>query len=119
MASLRQKDVLISFFLPTIGGQDSEQRHFSLIVRQEGQDYLRQAIMYEYNNKSSNKTRVKVKEMDLAWKSKNGLFSVTLAPAIPICLRSQNRIYKEGLFVPFQCPQHMWREGKETPRVMP
>ena len=75
--------------------------------------------MYEYNNKSSNKTRVKVKEMDLAWKSKNGLFSVTLAPAIPICLRSQNRIYKEGLFIPFQCPQHVWREGKETPTVMP
>ena len=36
MASLRQGDVLISFFPPSPGGQGSEQRHFSLTVRQRG-----------------------------------------------------------------------------------
>ena len=33
MASLRQGDMLISSFLPSTGGQGSEQRHFSLTVR--------------------------------------------------------------------------------------
>ena len=37
MASLRQVgDVLISFFLPSTGGPDSEQRHFN--IQAEGQD---------------------------------------------------------------------------------
>jgi len=36
MASLRLGDVLISSFLPSAGGQGSEQRHFSLTVRQRG-----------------------------------------------------------------------------------
>ena len=36
MASLRLGDMLISSFLPSAGGQGSEQRHFSLTVRQRG-----------------------------------------------------------------------------------
>ena len=36
MASLRQGDVLVSSFLPSMGGQGSEQRHCSLTVRQRG-----------------------------------------------------------------------------------
>lgn len=36
MASLRQGDVLVSSFLLSMGGQGSEQRHFSLTVRQRG-----------------------------------------------------------------------------------
>lgn len=36
VASLRQGDVLVSSFLPSMGGQGSEQRHFSLTVRQRG-----------------------------------------------------------------------------------
>ena len=36
MASLRQGVVLVSSFLPSMGGQGSEQRHFSLTVRQRG-----------------------------------------------------------------------------------
>ena len=44
-----------------------------------GQDSLRQAIMYDYNNKSGQK-RVKVKESDLAWKSHSRLFPVTCIP---------------------------------------
>lgn len=34
MASLRQGDMLISFFLQSTGGQGYEQRHFSLTVKQ-------------------------------------------------------------------------------------
>ena len=36
MASLRQRNVLISFFLQSAGGQGSGQRHFSSLVRQKG-----------------------------------------------------------------------------------
>ena len=54
--------------------------------------------------------------MDLARKSENGLFSVTLVPAS--CLGSQNHIYTEGLSTPFQYPQHMWREDEENPTVI-
>ena len=52
--------MLISSFLPSTGGRGSEQRHFSLTIRQRGQDSLRQAIMYDHNNKSNGK---QVKEM--------------------------------------------------------
>ena len=53
MASFRQENVLISSFRPSTGGQSPEQRHFSLIGK--GQDSLRQAIMYAYNNKTNEK----------------------------------------------------------------
>ena len=43
--------MLISSFLPSTGGQGSEQRHFN--SQAEGQDSLRQTILYDYNNKSS------------------------------------------------------------------
>ena len=36
MASLRRGGVLVFSFLPSMGGQGSEQRHFSLTVRQRG-----------------------------------------------------------------------------------
>ena len=42
--------MFISSFLPSTGGQGSEQRHFN--SQAEGQDSLRQAIMYDHNNKS-------------------------------------------------------------------
>ena len=53
MASFMQENVLISSFLPSTGEQSPEQRHFSLIGM--GQDSLRQAIMYAYNNKNNDK----------------------------------------------------------------
>ena len=53
MGSLRQGYVLVSSFLPCTGGQGSEQRHFN--NQTEGQDSLRQDIMYDYNNKSNEK----------------------------------------------------------------
>ena len=43
-------DMLISSLLPSTGAQGSEQRHF--IVKQRGR-ILRQAVLYNYNNKSS------------------------------------------------------------------
>ena len=36
MASLGQRNVLISFFLQSAGGQGCGQRHFNLMVRQNG-----------------------------------------------------------------------------------
>ena len=42
--------MLISSFLPSTGGQGSEQRHFN--SQAEGQDSLEQDIMYDYNNRS-------------------------------------------------------------------
>ena len=53
MASLRQGDVFVSSFLPSIGRQAPEQRHFN--GQAEGQGPLRQAITYDYNNKSNGK----------------------------------------------------------------
>ena len=55
-------DVFISSFLPSTGGQGSEQRHFN--SQAEGQDSLRQTVLYDYNNKSSEKH---VKETVPAW----------------------------------------------------
>ena len=55
-------DMLISSFLPSTGGQGSEQRHFN--SQAEGQDSLRQSILYDYNNKSSEKH---VKETVPTW----------------------------------------------------
>ena len=46
-------DMLISSFLPSTGGQSSEQRHFN--SQAEGQDSPREAIMYDYNKKSNGK----------------------------------------------------------------
>ena len=43
--------MLVSSFLPSTGGQGSEQRHFN--NQAEGQDSWRQATMYGYNNKSN------------------------------------------------------------------
>ena len=45
--------MFISSFLTSLGGQSSEQRY--LTVRQRGRFSLRQAIMYDYNNKSKGK----------------------------------------------------------------
>ena len=55
MASLGQGDVFISSFLPSTGGQCSEQRRSLFNSQAEGQDSLRQAIMCDYNNKSNRK----------------------------------------------------------------
>ena len=55
-------DVLISSFLPFTSGQGSEQRHFN--NQAEGQDSLRQTILYDYNNKSNEKL---VKETVPRW----------------------------------------------------
>ena len=46
-------DVLISSFLQSTGGQGSEQSHFK--SQAEGQDSLRQLVLYDYNNKSNEK----------------------------------------------------------------
>ena len=48
-------DVLISSFLQSTGGQGSEQSRFK--SQAEGQDSLRQLVLYDYNNKS-NETQV-------------------------------------------------------------
>ena len=45
--------MLISSFLPSAGGQGSEQRHFD--SQAEGQDSLMQALLCDYNNKSNEK----------------------------------------------------------------
>ena len=55
------RGVLISSLLPSTGAQGSEQRHF--IVRQRGR-ILRQAVLYNYNDKSSKK---QVKETVPTW----------------------------------------------------
>ena len=41
-------DVLISSFLQSTGGQGSEQSRFK--SQAEGQDSLRQLVLYDYNN---------------------------------------------------------------------
>ena len=46
-------DVLISSFLQSTGGQGSEQSRFK--SQAEGQDSLRQLVLYDYNNKSNEK----------------------------------------------------------------
>ena len=51
MASLRQGDVSVSS-LPSTGGQSSGQRHL-FNSQAEGQDSLRQTVLYDFNNKSS------------------------------------------------------------------
>ena len=61
-------DVLISSFLPSTGGQGSEQRHFN--SQAEGQDSLGQAAMCDYSNKSN---REQVKDTVPTW-SQNWLF---------------------------------------------
>ena len=73
MASLRHGDVLVSSFLPSAGGQGSEQRHFN--SQAEGQGPLKQAIMYDYNNKSNGK---QVKEAVSTW-SQNQLLPAPTA----------------------------------------
>ena len=66
-------DELISSFLLSTGGQGSEQRHSN--SQAEGQGSLKQAIMYDYNNKSDGK---QVKETVPTW-SQNWL-----SPAAPL-----------------------------------
>ena len=61
-------DVLISSFLPSTGGQGSEQRRLN--SRAEGQDSLGQAAMCDYSNKSN---REQVKDTVPTW-SQNWLF---------------------------------------------
>ena len=76
LANISQKckpqagDVLISSFLPSTGGQVSQQRHFK--SQAEWQDSLRQPIRCDYN-KSKGK---QVKEAVSAW-SQNWLLSAT------------------------------------------
>ena len=60
----RGGDVLVSSFLaPSTGGRGqtvslcAEQRHFN--IQAEGQGSLRQAITYDFNNKSNEKQRLK------------------------------------------------------------
>ena len=55
--------MLISPFLTSTGGQGSEQRHL-FNNQAEGQDSLRQTILYDYNNKSNEK---QVKEIVPPW----------------------------------------------------
>lgn len=52
MASLKQ-GILIASFLASIGRQGPEQKQFN--SQTEGQDFLRQTIMYDYNDKSNEK----------------------------------------------------------------
>ena len=54
--------MLISSFLLSTGRQGSEQRHFN--SQAEGQNSLRQAILYDYNSKSNQK---QVKETVPTW----------------------------------------------------
>ena len=60
MASLRQGGVLISSFLPTAGGQGSEQRLFPLTGR--GAGFSQQAILCDYHNRSGQRNRSRVGE---------------------------------------------------------
>ena len=55
-------NVLISFFLTSTGGQGPELRNFN--GQAEGQDSLKQAFTYDYNNKSNGK---QVKEIIPTW----------------------------------------------------
>ena len=48
-----QAEGCVNFFLPSTGGQSSEQRHFN--SQAEGQDSLRQTINYDYDDKSNGK----------------------------------------------------------------
>ena len=66
--------LIISSFLLSTGGQGSEQRHFNSPI--EGQESLRPAILYDYNNKSNEK---QVKETVPTW-SQNWLFLSTFPP---------------------------------------
>ena len=80
---LQAGDVFISSFLPSTGGQGSEQRHFSLNNQAEEQDSPRQAILYGYNNKSNKKKQVKAKSKSKSKKQfqcgiRTGFFSATL-----------------------------------------
>ena len=52
MTSLKQ-GMLISSFLASTGRQGPEQKQFN--SQTEGQDFLRQTIMYDYNDKSNEK----------------------------------------------------------------
>ena len=61
----------ISSFRPPTGGQDSEQRHSN--GQAEGQDSLRQAILYDCNNVRHKK---QVKETGPTW-SQNWLLPAT------------------------------------------
>ena len=61
VASLRQGEVLIFFYLPFTGGQGYEQRHFSLTVRQRGRILWNSPLCTLIITKTA-KTRVKVKE---------------------------------------------------------
>ena len=70
--------LIISSFLLSTGGQGSEQRHFNSPI--EGQDSLRPAILYDYNNKSNEK---QVKETVPTW-SQNWLFLVNIPTSEPV-----------------------------------
>ena len=72
-------DELISSFLPSTGGQGSEQRHFN--SQAEGQGSLRQAIMYDYTNKSN---REQVKETS-SLESELAFPYSPLVPNDPLC----------------------------------
>ena len=65
--------MLFPSFLPSTGGQGSEQRHFN--SQAERQDSLRQAIVYGYNKSNGDQ----VKEIVPAW-SQSGLLPATYPP---------------------------------------
>ena len=56
--------MLISSFLPSIGGHGSEQRHSN--SQAEGQDSLMQTILHDHDDKSNKK---QVKETVPTWES--------------------------------------------------
>ena len=64
--------MLISSFLPPTGAQGSEQGHFN--CQAEGQDSLRQAIVYDHHHKSNGK---QVRETVSTW-NQNWLLHATL-----------------------------------------
>ena len=79
MASLRQGDVdvLSSSFLPSTGGQGSEQRHFSSTVRQMGRILWGRPLCMIIIIKVEKNQDLKLKK-HLAWKCQNWLFLVTV-----------------------------------------
>ena len=90
--------VLISSFLPSIGGQGSGKEHFN--SQGEVQDSLRQAILYDYNNKSNEK---QVKETVPTW-SRNWLLLCNKSRVVldqncpPVPCRSKLKCFLHELY---------------------
>ena len=80
--------MLISSFLLSTGQPGSEQRHFN--SQAEGQNSLRQAILYDYNNKSNQK---QVKETVPTWNQNWLLLYNTVATLSYVSYNNRLKIY--------------------------